>query len=239
MDAVSYSPDLLAFSKTRNPAPPMHLGRRYDRDGNFLPEPGNTVVCHLQEGSRTEKALIDARARYLAMPDASRLTFTPISSLHMTLFQGIIEYRRALPFWPEDIALDTPIDEMTARFLERLEPFAGRKPFRVQVTKAKPTGLVVEGVTDEDCRAMMNWRNAFANIFGYRHPDHETYEFHITFSYVVERLDDVALPTWQGLLDEIVHDIREHAPVLELRPPAFCTFNDMNHFEELRVFNLA
>lgn len=29
---------------------------------------------------------------------------------------------------------------------------------------------------------MKGWRDALADIFGYRHPDHDTYEFHITFS---------------------------------------------------------
>lgn len=239
MDALAYSPDLLPFSKSRNLAPLKHLGQRYDRNGNFLPEPGNTIVCHLQEGSETERALIEARARYLAMPDARKLAFTPISSLHMTLFQGIIEYRRSLPFWPEDVALDTSIDDMTALYLERLKFFADRESFNVKVTRAKPTGLVVEGVTKEDRCAMQDWRDAFADILGYRHPDHDTYEFHITFAYVIERLEEDALADWQRLLDEVVQEIDDRAPVLELRRPAFCAFNDMNHFEELRVFDFA
>ena len=33
--------------------------------------------------------------------------------------------------------------------------------------------------------------------------------------------------------DEIVADIRHCAPVIELKVPAFCAFDDMNHFEEL------
>jgi Uncharacterized protein conserved in bacteria len=32
------------------------------------------------------------------MPEAGQLAFTPLSSLHMTLFQGIIEYRRTEGF---------------------------------------------------------------------------------------------------------------------------------------------
>lgn len=116
MDTSSLSPGLLYCSKVHNLSPPRELGRRYDRAGNFLPEPGNTVVCHIVEGSETEKALIEARAKYLAMPEASQFAFTPISSLHMTLFQGIIEYRRRLPFWPADVDLDT----LTELFRERL-----------------------------------------------------------------------------------------------------------------------
>jgi hypothetical protein len=223
MDCSS-SADLLYYSKAHNPTPPPRLGRRYDRKGNFLPEPGNTVVCHLVEGSHTERAIIEARAKYLSMPEASLFAFTPIASLHMTLFQGIIEYRRHIPFWPEDVPFETPIGDMTALFLERLKSFAGGDPFRVHVTKAKPTGLVVEGISGDDRDAMKRWRNAFA---------------HITFSYPIERLDEAALPRWQQLLNDVVAEISERAPMLEMRPPAFCSFEDMKHFQELRVFNFV
>ena len=58
----------------------------------------------------------------LSMPDAGKLTFTPISSLHMTLFQGIIEYRRALPYWPLDVLFNTNIDGMDPSIFRHLNP---------------------------------------------------------------------------------------------------------------------
>jgi len=39
------------------------------------------------------------------------------------------------------------------------------------------------------------------------------------------------------MLDEVADDIRRKAPVLELTPPAFCVFEDMNHFHELLIFD--
>lgn len=233
---AAVSPLLRQYSRTHNPTPPTHLGTRYNTAGVFLPEPGNTVVCHLQPGSPTETALIEARARYLAMPEARNLAFTPISSLHMTLFQGIIEGRRAAPYWPADLRFDTSIEDMTAEMLQRLVPYAGGPQFKVQVTDALPTGLKLEGATAADRQALRDWRNTFADLLGYRHPDHDDYVFHITFSYVIDRFDDAALPAWQQLLDDVVRDIAERAPVLDLKAPAFCAFEDMNHFEELRVF---
>ncbi|TGV62187.1 DUF1868 domain-containing protein, partial [Mesorhizobium sp. M00.F.Ca.ET.158.01.1.1] len=87
-------PSLAGFFAGSNPMPPVHLGTRYDTSGNFLIEPGNTVVSHLVSGSPSEAVVLAVRDRMMAMPDADRLAFTPVSSLHMTLFQGIIEYRR-------------------------------------------------------------------------------------------------------------------------------------------------
>ena len=230
------SPSLLTHSAIHNPAPPSHLGTRYDATGTFLREPGNTVVCHLIEGSPSQQAIIQARERFLAMQEASQFAFTPISSLHMTLFQGIIEYRRRLPYWPEDVALDTGIERMSEIYVDRLQSFGPFGPFNIEVTEVTPVGLTVNGITAADRRVMKEWRDAFADVFGYRHPDHETYAFHITFCYPMARLPEVALPAWQAMLDGTFATLRESARVIELKPPAFCTFDDMNHFEERLVF---
>lgn len=233
---TAFSPSLLTYSATHKLVPPKHLGTRYDASGTFLREPGNTVVCHLVEGSPSQQAIIEARKSFLEMPEASQFAFTPISSLHMTLFQGIIEYRRRLPYWPQDVSLDTAIERMSEIYLDRLQSFEPLGPFDVEVTEVTPVGLAVNGATAADRRVMKEWRDALARVFGYRHPDHDTYEFHITFCYPIAWLQDAALPAWQAMLDHLLATLRESAPVIALRPPAFCTFEDMNHFEERLVF---
>ncbi|RWC86568.1 MULTISPECIES: DUF1868 domain-containing protein [unclassified Mesorhizobium] len=228
-------PSLAGFFAGSNPMPPTHLGTRYDTSGNFLIEPGNTVVSHLVSGSPSEAVVLAVRDRMMAMPDADRLAFTPVSSLHMTLFQGIIEYRRRLPFWPRDVPLDTGIDAMTRLYLERLRGFEGAGPFNIKVVEIVPSGLTVAGATDEDVRIMRAWRDALAVPFGYRHPDHDAYVFHITFAYQIQRLADDRAAAWQALFDESLALFGREAPVIEIKPPAFCAFRDMKHFEELLV----
>ncbi|ANT53672.1 DUF1868 domain-containing protein [Mesorhizobium amorphae] len=228
-------PSLAGFFEGTNPTPPVHLGTRYDRSGNFLFEPGNTVVSHLVSGSPSEAVVIEVRERMRTMPDADRLAFTPISSLHITLFQGIIEYRRRLPYWPQDVPLDTSIDAMTRLYLERLKGFEDQGAFKVKVIDVVPTGLTVAGASDDDRAIMSAWRDALSVPFGYRHPDHETYVFHITFAYQIRRLADDRAAAWQELFADCLSLFEREAPVIEIRPPAFCSFRDMNHFEELLV----
>lgn len=233
-------PDHLRFSsRSLNPGPIPHLGIRYDTTGRFLTERGNTVVCHLVEGSEPAAAILEARTRYMELPGADNLAFTASSSLHMTLFQGIIETRRALPYWPGDVPVETPVDDMTGIFMDRLAHFRPGETFSVEVKHATPLGLVVDGVTDADRAVLKDWRDRLADLLGYRHPDHETYAFHITFAYMIERFDDETLLAWIPFLKEVAADIRRRAPVIELQAPAFCTFDDMNHFEELLVFEPA
>ncbi|PDS79521.1 DUF1868 domain-containing protein [Rhizobium sp. L43] len=237
MTVTTFSPELLLYSKTHNPNPPAHLGSRYRKVGGFLPEAGNTIVCHVEKGSSSQAVLIEAREKYLAMPEAPQFLFTPISSLHMTLFEGTIETRRRQDCWPGDLPLETPIDDMTELMAARLEGFRMFEPFKVAVVEARPSGLLVDGATENDRRVMRAWRNAFADLLGYRQPNHEDYKFHMTFAYVIERLEDEALPRWQAMLDDVAEDIRRKAPVFELTPPAFCVFEDMNHFHELLIFD--
>lgn len=237
MHAPLVSNDLDYISAATHDQPPRHLGTRFNAGGEFLPEPGNTVVSHLVSGSQTEKAIIATRQRFMDMAEASQLAFTPVSSLHMTVFQGIIEFRRALPYWPENMPLDTPIDAMTDYYRDRLSAFPALPAFNMQVTGLRPTGLVMKGATVEDDRIVAVWRDEFAKLFGYRHPDHDTYEFHITLSYIIRWFEPESLPRWQAMLDEELEKLRAAAPVIEMRPPAFCEFKDMNHFKELLVFD--
>lgn len=71
--------------------------------------------------------------------------------------------------------------------------------------------------------------------FGYRHPDHDAYVFHITLAYQIQRLADDRAAAWQTLFDDCLALLARQAPVIEIKPPAFCSFRDMEHFEELLV----
>jgi hypothetical protein len=236
LDRSQFSNHLRFASLSHNPGGIPHLGTRYDTSGTFLTERGNTVVCHLVEGSETASVIGDSRERFTQMPGADKLAFTAGSSLHMTLFQGIIDTRRALPYWPSDVPVETPVDDMTGIFMDRLARLEPGGPFAVEVTHATPNGLTLDGVTDSDRAILRDWRDRLAELLGYRHPDHDTYIFHITFAYMIERFDDAMLAAWVPFLEQVAADIRRRSPVIELRPPAFCAFDDMNHFEELLVF---
>jgi len=233
---VSIDTSLIGFARSANNAPPRHLGTRYSADGRFLKEPGNTVVSHVTAGTPSHAAILAVRDRLMSMPEAGQFAFTHASSLHMTIFQGIIEYRRRQPYWPTDMARDTPIDVMTSHFRDKLRNFAPLSPFRARITEVTPLGLTLEGESVDDRRCLREWRDAFSGVFGYRHPDHDDYVFHITFAYIIGWLADAVLPRWQEVLAEQLAYLKERSPVVDLDPPAFCSFEDMNHFEELIVF---
>ncbi len=223
------------FLETGKEGPPFYRGRRFDEGGNFLHEPGNTVVSHVVPGSATEDALRRVRLSLEALPFAGRFAWTPVESWHMTVFQGTIEGRRAAPFWPEGMELNAPIEETTRELDARLEGFAPAEPFAVKLVEVTPLGLVVAGATPADEQKLRALRDRLAEVFGYRHPDHADYTFHVTLAYVKEWLPAGAEETYLPALEAIGRDFAAEIPVLELAPPAFCTFRDMNLFTPLRV----
>lgn len=222
------------FTETGKAAPPRYLGIRFDMSGRFLPTPGNTVVSHVVAGSPTQAALERVRQALIDLPHGDRFAYTPVSSYHMTVFQGTVEGRRQRGFWPEGVSADAPIEETTRFFLERLEGFPPAPPFRMRPVAVTPLGLILTGATDEDERVLRRLRDELTVPFGYRHPDHDSYRFHITLAYPKTWLpagaEEAYLPALVRLTDSLIEEVE----IIELDAPAFCVFLDMTEFRPLK-----
>lgn len=225
------------FTEIGKAAPPRYLGIRFDMSGRFLPTPGNTVVSHVVAGSRTQAALERVRQALIDLPHGDRFAYTPVSSHHMTVFQGTIEGRRQRHFWPEDLPADASIDDTTRLFLQRLEDFPRAQPFRMKLASITPLGLVLTGATEQDERAVRKLRDELTVPFGYRHPDHDSYRFHITLAYPKVWLPAGAEETYLPALERLRDSFAEEVETIELGAPAFCVFEDMTEFRPLKYLS--
>ncbi|MCP4317359.1 MAG: DUF1868 domain-containing protein [Hyphomicrobiales bacterium] len=225
--------DIRGYSGEGKSGPPPHVGIRFDETGRFLRERGNTIVSHVVAGSRSQDALLEIRDRMMALPHADHFAFTAPGSLHMTLAQGVLETRRKERYWPQGFDLGAPVDDITATYMERFAGFPDHGGFNVRVDAMTPLGLVVCGATDEDEDTMRRWRDEVCEPFGYRHPDHDAYEFHITIAYLAKWLPPEAVNLYEVALEEMLDHLDRTNPLLELDQPALCSFEDMNHFELL------
>jgi hypothetical protein len=232
--SMSINAELAPYVARNHAGPPDRLGIRYDATG-FLPETGNTVVCHLDRDAPAHLAVLKARARMQALPEAGKFLYTPVDSLHMTVFEGVIDTRRTADAWPEGIARTEPVASVTDLLQARLARLAPPPAFSVRAESLRPAGLILQGATPEDEAALKAWREALTQPFGYRHAEHDAYRYHMTFCYPLDWLSEAALPVWQAEMPEILADLQQAAPVIPLRPAAFCQFDDMTRFTELRV----
>lgn len=231
-------PELFKFENyaaSAHSEPNRYVGVRFDRDGVFLPEAGNTVVRHVVPGSATEIALIELRQRLRDLPWGHRFAFTDVPSLHMTVFEGVIESRRAIEYWPKELPVDAPLDETTDYLAARLVDFEGPGPFDMRIAEVTPFGLTLTGATDGDEKTARAWRENLTEPFSYRSPSHDAYTFHVTMAYIIDWIPDEMIPGYRQALAELTEEFRERVPVVELGPPAFCTFRDMNGFPPVRI----
>ena len=219
------------FTEIGKNEPPYYLNRRFDEAGAFLPQPGNTVVSHVVDGSVSQQVLMHVREALMALPYGDRFAYTPVSSLHMTVFQGTIEGRRKPAYWPRELAFEVPIDETTAFFLDRLKTFPAASAFRMRPIEVTPLGVVVTGATLKDEEIIRALRDRLTVPFGYSHPDHSSYTFHVTLAYLKAWLPAGAEATYLPALTELTRSLVAEIEVLELGAPAFCTFNDMTEFK--------
>ena len=171
------------------------------------------------------------------LPYGERFAYTPVSSYHMTVFQGIIEGRRQRDFWPEDMPADASIDDTTRFFLQRLEDFPAPRPFRMKPVSITPLGVVLAGATEEDERVVRQLRDELTVPFGYRHPDHDSYRFHITLAYPKAWLPAGAQEIYLPALARLRDAIAEEVDLVELGAPAFCIFPDMTEFRPVKFLS--
>lgn len=231
---MSFSAELAPFAAGNNSDAPQRLGQRYDST-TFLPEAGNTVVSHLDFDAPAHKAVLNARRRMMALPEAERFLYTPVDSLHMTVFEGVIETRRTHDAWPAGLDRSASVVSVTDALVDRLVNFSPPPGFAVRVAGLRPTGLILKGATEEDETNMRAWREALTEPFAYRHENHDAYRYHMTFAYPIDWLPDSVLPVWDAELSAILADLAGAAPAIPLTPPAFCRFADMTRFEEILV----
>jgi hypothetical protein len=211
-------------------ATPKHLGIRLDEAGNFLPIAGNTVIRHVTKGSRSMEMLVSVQERLKQAEFGAHFAYLPPASFHMTVFEGVVHDRRRPDAWPEGVALDRPVADTTALYLDRLSGFTAPQ-FTMRGAGVSPLGLLVEGATQQDERGARHLREQFTVPFGYRQHVHDAYRFHITLAYVRRLLPDEAIGYYMTLCSELSAMVQAFGP-LELERPAFCTFADLTHFEE-------
>ncbi|MEO1745668.1 MAG: DUF1868 domain-containing protein [Pseudomonadota bacterium] len=227
--------DYTAFSQSYNAEPVRFIGSRLDADGTFLTERGNTVVRHVIPGSNTAAALLEMRAIMQAGPCAHKLAFTAAESLHMTVFNGVIETSRSKDTWPNDIPRDADVRDTTPIINERLEDYVGPGAFNMRTHEITPFGVTLTGATDADEATARAWRDSLPERFGYRSDGHDTYVFHTTMAYLRGWIPDDRLDEVIAFYRALTEDFVARVPVMELGPPCFCSFEDMNWFEPIRV----
>lgn len=170
---------------------------------------------------------------------AGKLGLTSVDSYHMTVFPGANDQNRTQSGWPSYVPIDESIEACNTAVEERMRSARLRceLPFRVQVDEAatlhypRACTLRMKALNEREEAKLRSVRDQLAVIYGFRLPDHATYQFHVTLSYQTATFSAAEQKDFDTLRAKYVSDIIAAQPVLELGNPEFCTFPDMFRFE--------
>jgi hypothetical protein len=159
----------------------------------------------------------------------------------MTVFDGIREQECEPGMWPAD-KLKQPLDECTAEFSKSLRQFGLQladeglsPPYRMRLREfdyaaTVGIGLILEGETPEEEKRMRRLRDRLADTMGFRAPNHNTYEWHMSVCYFLRHIEGEGRRELIELLQELLPKI---VPEFKLGAVEFCTFEDMHGFPRL------
>ena len=230
--------DQIAFLTGADPRPPRPLWsvEKFDDAGRVLPTPGLTTLCHIDRGSDAFAALSAMQAEMMAGPHAGSFAFLPPDSFHMTVFDGVIDYRRGPGEWPDALPADAPVAQVEANWLQRLDGLTLPQRFTIGATDLMGGfSVTVAGATPEDERALRAARDTLAARFGLRRANHASYRFHITLAYQIAWLEPAQAAEVLDLSAAAFAAASDRLSRIVLGPVEFCRFGTMHRFDPIRL----
>ncbi|MDP5219321.1 DUF1868 domain-containing protein [Ruegeria sp. 2205SS24-7] len=227
------SPKSLCPDDRSGPRPAWSV-EKFDDAGQVRATPGLTTLCHIDQRSTAYAALCRVASGLRAGPHAHAFAFLPPESFHMTVFDGVIDYRRDGANWPSDMAADASIDQIAANWHTRLQGVHLPQQFEISVEAA--VGGYTCPATGADAaqeRQLRACRNQLADCLGVRRDNHDSYGFHITLAYQVQWLDLQSAQDVLALSDQLFAENGADLQNIQIGPVEFCRFENMLHFEPL------
>ncbi|MFV1528841.1 MULTISPECIES: DUF1868 domain-containing protein [unclassified Phaeobacter] len=208
------------------------LGGKFTPDGQALPFPGNTFICHIPRHSRFFKALGAIQAGVKAHPLARYFAFLPPSSFHMTVFPGVCGSPLGYDGWPDGFSPEVKLAEITETFMARLNDVTGFERVTVKaVGLYHPCSILVNPAGPAHTAALWKMREKLQALTGLHRPDFLRYRFHVTLGYPLCWIP----PNDAGRLVDAAADLfAKHFPGradLTLGPVEFCQFKTMLNFD--------
>ncbi|KXT17709.1 hypothetical protein AC579_9034 [Pseudocercospora musae] len=224
------------------PEYPPAVPGRFKPDGTASHNPGNTLICMIEDESeiyRGLKAVYDALAEHPIL--SKKVHVMPPDSWHMTMLDCVGEDNREPGWWPPGKE-QQPLDQCTRDFAARLRHLHGalevdklRPPYRVKGTgfdieNGSGIGLCVEGADADEEKRLRRLRDLLADTIGFRDPRHESYAFHVTICYFIRYIEGEDRAELEKLLERLLSEVRI---AFELGSVAFCEYENLEVFKKL------
>jgi len=210
---------------------------KFNRDGTPRTFRGNTLICHLPQQSRFHDALAALSGALGASAFGKKLAMLPLESFHMTVFPGANDLNRDVYGWPSDVSKTASIEECTRIVGERAKAFRlnTQLPIRMHADGERLIGSIrLSPINADEGLRLRHLRDRLAaEVFHFLDEGHDTYTFHSTLAYQLERLTPDEEREHQALLVQYMPRVMETGNLVELGNPEFCAFDSMAKFDPL------
>jgi hypothetical protein len=209
-----------------------HVGEKFHEDGSVRTYPGATVICFASPDDAICRAGERLQAELRAQPYGGKFALLPPSSFHMTVFSLLLDAKRTREEWSMRMPLDSPLAEMDAFFVLTVATVPPPRSFRMCTTFVGGHGLSfrLSPADEATYLALRAYRSLLSGATGVRHPDFETYEYHLTLAYQLQVLtpdEERAFRAWRDAQGDA---LRCELGVFETPPPVLTFFDDMFRF---------
>jgi hypothetical protein len=209
-----------------------HVGEKFNEDGSVRPYPGVTIICFAQASDALYQAGVQVQAGLQQQPYGHKFALLPPPSFHMTVFSLILDAQRDPSYWSPSLPLDAPLAQADAFFEARVAAVPPPAGLRMCLTYIGGRGLSfrLSPADEHTYDALRAYRAHIAQATGVRHPDHDTYEFHLTLAYNLQVLtheENQAFGRWRTAQGEA---LRCAVGIFAPLPPVLTFFDDMFRF---------
>lgn len=220
------------------------VGQKFHQDGSVRTFKGNTFICHLDK-SQDYNQIIElvewAQNQFKAMKCADKYVFLPLTSMHMTVFDGVCDQVRNKSHFSSKVPRSQVINEITDYFLEELKKVQYLPNFQMKFSHVynceiggTALGLVPEN--EQTVQYIKELRNTLSEVTGVRMPNFDSYAFHITLSYKVIMLNEEEKVELENTTRKVEQHLLENMPEFLLNKVDFCEFDNMFEFKPLLTF---
>lgn len=216
---------------------------KFNEDGTVRHFPGNTFICHLKKNSKHADFSMWAQDRLRELPFSGKLSFLPLDSMHMTVFEGVCDQVRTQEKWTSKLDLNVDLDETRQLFLKEvanMNEFAGFSMKFEAMYHHKRAGISI-GLVESDeisIQTIKQCREKLSDLTGIRMGDFDSYRFHISLCYEIIELNDKEMDILYKKFDEINKELSSSFGNLVHKQMDYCQFDDMFNFTPIKSFLL-
>lgn len=214
------------------------VGFKFNEDGTVRPFAGNTFICHIDQSIELINELAWAQNELKKMKCGNKFSYLPLSSMHMTVFEGVCDQVREEDKWTSKLPTNTPLGQVTQFFEEVVTKLGRHSGFEMEFDYVYncPTGgtsIRIKPANNESKQALIDCRTSLSEVTGICMPDFDTYHFHITLSYRILELDEDEKQELKQTSENIANRLSQSFGLLKHGAVEFCRFNDMFKFEPI------